>query len=150
MGFWSDLGDTLLDLGEQEVKSRVNSRYGADHIGAQNDTVYYLGQVINAVHARQFTVEEGVTLITKAVNAFVELANRSGERGRQGAADVTALASQVIRDLRGGQTPNPGGGYTSPGGLYFPPVLSNIDPTLLLVGGGVLLLVVVPWLRGRR
>jgi len=141
-GFWSDLGDVAISLGEQEISSRFRAHYGADHIQAQNDTVAYMGQVINAVHARTLTVQVGVQLIQKALAVFVSLANRFGERGRRGAADVSALAAQVIRDLQAGQTPAPGGGYQSPGGNYFPPALAGIDP-LWLLGGGVILFLLV-------
>lgn len=145
-GFWSDLGDSVISLGEQELTSRISAHYGADHIQAQNDTVAYIGQVINAVHARQLAVEVAVQIINKAVAAFVQLANRFGERGRRGASEVSALAAQVIRDLRGGQTPAPGGGYQSPGGYYFPSV-SQMEP-LLLLGGGVIVAYFL--FRGKR
>jgi len=138
VSFWSDLGDLAIDKGKEEISSLFASHYGTDHIQAQNDTVAYMGQVINAVHAHSLTVPVGVDLIDKAVFSFVQLANRFGERGRRGAADVSALAAQVIRDLQAGQSPAPGGGYTSPGGYYYPPSLAGIDP-LWLLGGGVIL-----------
>jgi len=144
MSWLSDLGTTILDLGKDEFRSHVQAHYGTDHIQAQNDTVAYIGQVIHAVHAGQCSASEGVALIEKAVDAFVVLANRSGERGRQGAADVSALAAQVIRDLGG--TPSPPGGVP---GLPTPRgwTTANLESYLpwLIVGGALFLMS-----RGRR
>jgi len=117
VSFLSDLGNQLLTYGKEELSSHFADHYGTDHIGAQNDTVAYIGQVLNTVHAGSLSVRDAVDMINRAVFAFVTLANRFGERGRRGASEVTALARQVITDLGGtpAQVPGPGGGWLPPG-----------------------------------
>lgn len=141
----------LVGAGVREVKDAASRDVGkmgqSSHITRQNETVAdFEALALTPYRQGYLTAQQAAQRIEDIARSFSAYCQQLGyPRALQGAADVTLLANQLVRDLRS-QIPAGSGPIITSGGVTLPPLTDggsamSVDySTLALVGLAAFLL----------
>lgn len=100
-GFWSDLWDRGQQAIDEWADSQLSDQGTDAHITAQNQAVSDMAAILDSYHRGVITNAQAQERIQATASGFALFCQRLGyAEALQGTADVSALASRILSDLR--------------------------------------------------